>query len=326
MKTNLHIHSRYSDGTQWHKEIVHRAKKIGLELIALTDHDILSGNKEFIKACKKQKINGISGVEIDCVGIFKERESGNLIEYKSEVLGYFPMQSYKNTKILLEPVINQRNRKIKHFLSRAREVFNNSSINWEDFKLFDSRLSKYKSSKKNLTFTIMKPLLFSYLKAKNITKLKNLDYKKFTNIYFGTDNSFNLGSNIPQSLLTKLDLKKVVSTINRDDGFAVIPHIAQRFLSKDARNIPSILFTELKEKAHIYRSFLHYCKKLNIWGIEMYYYNNWKNQPYIIKSLNDYIKNLAEDNFHFTWGSDCHGVDSMSDTLDKFYGYFNGFT
>ena len=90
MRANLHIHSHFSDGTQWPKEIVERVvkpnsnKRVPLELIALTDHDNVAGNREFLESCKEMGIKGVAGVEIDCVGTFK------LAKYKSEILGYFP--------------------------------------------------------------------------------------------------------------------------------------------------------------------------------------------------------------------------------------------
>lgn len=76
MRANLHIHSRFSDGTQWPKEIVDRVvtpssnKRCPLELIALTDHDNVAGNCEFLERCEEKGIKGIAGIEIDCEGKF----------------------------------------------------------------------------------------------------------------------------------------------------------------------------------------------------------------------------------------------------------------
>lgn len=38
---NLHMHTRYSDGTGTHKEIAHAAIKAGLEAVIVTDHNVL---------------------------------------------------------------------------------------------------------------------------------------------------------------------------------------------------------------------------------------------------------------------------------------------
>lgn len=72
MKTyiDLHIHSTASDGTFSPTEIVNNALKIaGNEnplVIALTDHDTVSGIKEFQKAASKHKkqLTAIPGIEI----------------------------------------------------------------------------------------------------------------------------------------------------------------------------------------------------------------------------------------------------------------------
>ncbi len=44
MKLDIHIHSCYSDGVNTPKEIVKQAKKIGLDGIAITDHDEIKGS------------------------------------------------------------------------------------------------------------------------------------------------------------------------------------------------------------------------------------------------------------------------------------------
>ncbi len=63
--THLHIHSHYSllDGLTKIDELVKRAKEIGLDQIALTDHGVLYGAVEFYKAAKKAGIKPIIGVE-----------------------------------------------------------------------------------------------------------------------------------------------------------------------------------------------------------------------------------------------------------------------
>lgn len=67
MKANLHIHSRYSDGSQWPDNIVKRAKDLGLNQIALTDHDCMEGVEQFLNSARKAVLRAIAGVEIDCV-------------------------------------------------------------------------------------------------------------------------------------------------------------------------------------------------------------------------------------------------------------------
>jgi len=61
---DLHIHSIYSDGTLTPAEIVQEAALAGLEAIAITDHDSVSGVKAAIQAGSEEGIEVIPGVEL----------------------------------------------------------------------------------------------------------------------------------------------------------------------------------------------------------------------------------------------------------------------
>ncbi len=63
--THLHTHSHYSllDGLTKIPDLVGRAKELGMESIALTDHGVLYGVVEFYKAAKKSGIKPVIGVE-----------------------------------------------------------------------------------------------------------------------------------------------------------------------------------------------------------------------------------------------------------------------
>lgn len=63
-RVDLHCHSTFSDGTLTPSELVNTAKKQNLDLLALTDHDTLSGLSEARKAATDQGIIFISGVEL----------------------------------------------------------------------------------------------------------------------------------------------------------------------------------------------------------------------------------------------------------------------
>ena len=48
-KTDLHMHSIYSDGSNTPEELIKRALNEQTTTIALTDHDIIKGSKEIIR-------------------------------------------------------------------------------------------------------------------------------------------------------------------------------------------------------------------------------------------------------------------------------------
>ena len=62
---HLHCHSHYSllDGASPIKGLVARAKELGMNALALTDHGNLYGSIEFYKACKDAGINPVLGYE-----------------------------------------------------------------------------------------------------------------------------------------------------------------------------------------------------------------------------------------------------------------------
>lgn len=65
MLADLHMHSYYSDGTMSPREIVDDAKKRNVQLIAITDHNVLDSYTELKEAAEEFGIKVIRGVEID---------------------------------------------------------------------------------------------------------------------------------------------------------------------------------------------------------------------------------------------------------------------
>lgn len=68
MYIDLHVHSYYSDGTESPAALVARAKDAGVQALAMTDHDTLSGVDEFLAAAKKSALCAVPGVEVSTSG------------------------------------------------------------------------------------------------------------------------------------------------------------------------------------------------------------------------------------------------------------------
>ncbi|WP_455200976.1 PHP domain-containing protein, partial [Kaarinaea lacus] len=61
---DLHAHSIASDGSLTPTELVARAKSRGVDVLALTDHDVTDGIAEAHAAAKEQALQLIAGVEV----------------------------------------------------------------------------------------------------------------------------------------------------------------------------------------------------------------------------------------------------------------------
>lgn len=64
MNTDLHIHSILSDGTDTPREIVDKAKSLGITLMSVTDHDCIGAVKQVADYARKQGITYLNGVEL----------------------------------------------------------------------------------------------------------------------------------------------------------------------------------------------------------------------------------------------------------------------
>ena len=64
--THLHVHTEYSllDGSSKINELCKRAKELGMEAIAITDHGVMYGVIDFYKAALREGIKPIIGCEV----------------------------------------------------------------------------------------------------------------------------------------------------------------------------------------------------------------------------------------------------------------------
>ncbi len=67
MRYDLHSHSKASDGHYTPAELVALAKKKGVEVLALTDHDTSAGIAEAVAAGKSIGMHVVAGIELSCL-------------------------------------------------------------------------------------------------------------------------------------------------------------------------------------------------------------------------------------------------------------------
>ncbi len=108
---DLHIHSSASDGLYNPAEVVALASQAGLQALALTDHDTLSGLDEAEAAARQCGIEFVPGVELTTY-------AG---EQELHILGYYPA----NRAILEEALIalrRERYLRMEKMVARLREA------------------------------------------------------------------------------------------------------------------------------------------------------------------------------------------------------------
>src|SRR6202050_4392935 len=82
LRFDLQSHSTHSDGTLGAAEVVQRAAAAGVELLALSDHDTVSGVSEAIAAGERYGVRIVPGVGDSAVA------DGSSVPRELHILGY----------------------------------------------------------------------------------------------------------------------------------------------------------------------------------------------------------------------------------------------
>lgn len=118
---DLHIHSTFSDGRFTPKEIVEKAKKKGLSIIAITDHNTIKGAVELKKNLSDCDIEVVQGIELTAY----DKE-------EIHILGYF---FNINEKVIDDFIDSKKNDYFKIVLKIVKRLMRNGiDISIEDAK------------------------------------------------------------------------------------------------------------------------------------------------------------------------------------------------
>lgn len=201
---DLHTHSSASDGLFSPAELVSYAQGKGLSLLALTDHDTVSGLPEAEKAAAESGMAFVSGIELNI-----ERSRGEF-----HLLGYgIPATSVNSQGIStarLEAVINS--------LQKGREERNRAilqKMSDDGFPVsYDDVLEKYGNG------CIGRPHIAAYLVEKKICRTRQQAFDKF------------LGSGRPYYTdRTAASLSDAVAAVKASGGIPVIAHPLSLYVS-----------------------------------------------------------------------------------------------
>jgi len=119
-QVDLHLHSTASDGKFSPADIVRKAAGLGLQAIALTDHDSIDGIIPALEAAKVHpELKVIPGVEI----------STDMPEGQAHVLGYFLDYKSRKLKSALERFRNSREIRARGMVAKLGDLGVN--IDWQ---------------------------------------------------------------------------------------------------------------------------------------------------------------------------------------------------
>ena len=88
LRFDLQSHSRNSDGALEAAEVVERAARGGVELLALTDHDTVSGVAEALRAGERHGVRVVPAVEISAIDAGAEEGGIERTPRELHILGY----------------------------------------------------------------------------------------------------------------------------------------------------------------------------------------------------------------------------------------------
>lgn len=117
--TDLHMHSKYSDGKYSPVELIAKCAENNLKTVSLTDHDTLAGVTEASEEAKKHQILFIPGVELSCE---TDREI--------HILGYHIDNNHEPLLNELELIRDERRQRTEKMVQKLRDAGLN--ITYED--------------------------------------------------------------------------------------------------------------------------------------------------------------------------------------------------
>lgn len=137
-KTDLHIHSTFSDGSESPKELLNSVKSANIKTFALTDHDTIEGCKE-IKTHIPSEIKFIRGVELTC----------KTNDFDCHILGYMYKEEDSGLLDLIEKGKKLRRIKLEKRIEYLNKVWN-IKLTDEEIKWLYSRPSVVKTHFANI--------------------------------------------------------------------------------------------------------------------------------------------------------------------------------
>lgn len=112
VRIDLHTHSTVSDGTDAPGDVVRAARRAGLDVVALTDHDTADGWPEAVAVAEEVGVGLVRGMEIST------KHRGRSVH----LLAYLPDPSHPGLTGALASILDGRNARVPGICARLREL------------------------------------------------------------------------------------------------------------------------------------------------------------------------------------------------------------
>lgn len=196
MKSDLHVHSDYSDGSNSVEEVIRRASFNGITQISIVDHDTVKGLPEILSFGEKYEIDVIAGIEISAYDFKRKR--------KVHVLGYNYDSNALHIESICRPVRERR---------QAHSLWQIDQIKAAGYEL-DKQAIMEATKPSN---TIYKQHIMKHLTEASYTSPQ---YKQLYRKLFK-------GDGVAAGDIEYLDAFDAVRAIVADGGIAVVAHPGQ---------------------------------------------------------------------------------------------------
>ena len=113
-KSEIHMHSTFSDGEFTPTELVGIARKNGVSILSLTDHDTFEGIEEFVQAAEGTEISAFPGIEI----------TTRYGDFNVHLLAYFKSLDSIDAELAetVAAMAEKRVRRMRELIDRINEV------------------------------------------------------------------------------------------------------------------------------------------------------------------------------------------------------------
>jgi 3',5'-nucleoside bisphosphate phosphatase len=268
MITDLHIHSKASDGKLTAQEIFKEAKARNIDFLSITDHDSISCQPQAIALAKSAGIMYITGVELNVTFSHPRYHEGKMVSL--DFLGYQFDANNKALESKLETMAKYREERAAKILDNLNAEFqkeNIATLTKEDLRLIEGTVDG----------VLGRPHIADYLVKKGIVKNRKEAFDKY--LVKCDVSKFPLYLEEASRIIRNAGGKLVLAHPSDPHGTSLIS------LTKDLIEQTDII----KEKMLPY-----------IDGIECWHSRN------TTEATMNYVKFASEQGLIMTGGSDCH--------------------